>query len=74
VTLDQQFLDEIERKLTQHSPSLATEFRRAAGELMPVLSEGDFRTWADEGVELAGHSLRSWEAAVDYFRVSPDVM
>ena len=27
--------------------------------------------WAEEGVELASHSLRSWEAAVDYFRVSP---
>ena len=38
---------------------------------MASLSEHDFRTWAEEGVELAAHSLRSWEAAVDYFRVSP---
>jgi len=74
VALDQQFLDEVERKLTQHSPSLAAEFRHASEELMPLLGEADFRTWADEGVELAGHSLRSWEAAVDYYRVSPDVL
>jgi hypothetical protein len=41
---------------------------------MPVLAETDFRTWAEEGVELAGHSLRSWEAAIDYFRVSGTVL
>ena len=41
---------------------------------MPVLSEQDYRTWAEEGVELAGHSLRSWEAAAEYYRVSAEVM
>jgi len=74
VAIDQAFLDEIERKLEAHSPSLALEYRAAAGELQPVLAEGDFRTWCEEGVELASHSLRSWEAAVDYFRVSPEVL
>jgi hypothetical protein len=74
VPIDQQFLDEIERKLAHHSPSLAQEYQRASADLMPVLPEADFRVWAEEGVELAGHSLRSWEAAVDYFRVSGDVM
>ncbi len=72
--VDQAFLDEIERKLEVHSASLAQEYRDAAVALRPVLSEEDFRTWADEGVDLASHSLRSWEAAVDYFRVSPEVL
>ncbi|HZP57849.1 MAG TPA: VWA domain-containing protein [Dehalococcoidia bacterium] len=72
--IDQDYLDEVERKLGAYSPQLAAEYVRAAGELQPVLSEHDFRAWADEGVELAGHSLRSWEAAVDYFRVSGDVL
>jgi hypothetical protein len=72
--IDQQFLDDVERKLEAHAPSLAAEYRRAADEVMPVLSEHDFRTWAEEGVELAGHSLRSWEAAAEYFRVSAEVM
>ncbi|HEY8173471.1 MAG TPA: hypothetical protein VIH21_10340, partial [Dehalococcoidia bacterium] len=74
MAIDQQFLDEIERKLEAHSPSLAAEYRQAVEELRPVLSEADFRLWAEEGVELATHSLRSWEAAVDYFRVSGDVL
>ena len=72
--IDQQFLDDIERKLATHAPSLAAEYRRAADDVMPVLSEQDFRTWAEEGVELAGHSLRSWEAAAEYYRVSAEVM
>ena len=74
VAIDQQFLDEIERKLEAHAPSLAAEYRSAAAELRPVLDEAGFRAWAEEGVELAGHSLRSWEAAVEYFRVSGEVM
>src|SRR4051812_18544544 len=72
--VDQGFLDEVERKLAAHAPSLAAEYLRVSEELRPVLSEADFRIWIDEGVELAGHSLRSWEAAVEYFRVSGDVM
>ena len=60
---DQQFLDEIERKLATHAPSLAAEYRAAVAQVQPVLSDADFRMWAEEGVELAGHSLRSWEAA-----------
>ncbi len=72
--IDQHFLDEVERKLVAHSPTLAPEYRAAADALLPALSEHDFRSWADEGVELAGHSLRSWEAAVEYFRVSPEVL
>ncbi|HYM15034.1 MAG TPA: hypothetical protein VEZ14_05705, partial [Dehalococcoidia bacterium] len=74
MTIDQQFLDTIERKLEAHSPTLAAEYRGAAAVLLPVLSESDFRTWSEEGAELAAHSLRSWEAAVDYFRVSPEVL
>jgi hypothetical protein len=74
MTIDKQFLEEIERKLGAHSPALAVEYLRAADELRPVLAESDFRTWAEEGAELASHSLRSWEAAIDYFRVSGAVL
>ncbi len=72
--IDQQFLDEIKRKLAVHAPSLAAEYLAAMLEVQPVLSEADFRTWAEEGVGLASYSLRSWGAAVDYFRVSSEVM
>jgi nitric oxide reductase NorD protein len=72
--VDQQFLDDVERKLAAHSPQLAEQYHRVAAELLPALPEADFRTWSEEGVELAGHSLRSWEAAMDYFQVSGEVL
>jgi hypothetical protein len=68
------FAAEAERKLGNHSATAVEEFRAALGELRPRLSEGDLRLWAEEGVALAEHSLRSWEAAVEYFRVSPQVV
>jgi nitric oxide reductase NorD protein len=30
--------------------------------------------WAEDGLELAGHSWRSWEAASEYFRATPQVL
>ncbi len=74
MAIDQQFLEDVERRLSGHSAQLVSEYRDAVDQLRPLLPEPDFRAWAEEGVELASHSLRSWEAAVDYFRVSPEVM
>ncbi|MEX2245454.1 MAG: VWA domain-containing protein [Dehalococcoidia bacterium] len=72
--VDRQFLDDVERKLAAHSPQLAAEYLRVRDDIQPILSEADFRLWAEEGVDLASHSLRSWEAAIDYFHVSGEVM
>src|SRR6185436_5974935 len=30
--------------------------------------------WVEEGLALAGHSLRSWEACGDYFHAGPEVI
>ena len=70
----QAFIFEAERKLGAHSASAAEEFRASLAELRPRLSDADLRAWAEEGLSLAEHSLRSWEAAVEYFRVSPAVL
>jgi len=70
----ERFLAETERKLASHSMSLPEEFRRSVELLRPRLQEDDLRSWAEEGVALASHSLRSWEAAVEYFKVSPEVL
>ncbi len=63
-----------ERQLATFAPSLPEDFRRAARELASTLSPEEFRAWVEEGIALAGHSLRSWEAAVEYFRASPQVL
>ncbi|HEX5478856.1 MAG TPA: hypothetical protein VFY79_03970, partial [Dehalococcoidia bacterium] len=72
--IEDSYLGEVEGKLAAYSPQLAGEYRAVAERLRGTLSDGDFRTWTDEGVALASHSLRSWEAAVEYFRVSPEVL
>ncbi|MBF6600508.1 MAG: VWA domain-containing protein [Dehalococcoidia bacterium] len=72
--IDDAYLTEVEARLATHSPQLAAEFRRVAGELRGALAEADFRAWTDECVALAAHSLRSWEAAIDYVGVSGEVM
>ena len=63
-----------EKHLTPFSTSLVAEFRRSADALGEALSDEELRGWAEEGMELARQSWRSWEAAGEYYRVSPQVM
>ncbi len=51
--------------------SLPDEFAAAARALEPQLPPEELDRWAAAGVALAHHSLRSWEAAAEYFRASP---
>ncbi|MEZ4502122.1 MAG: hypothetical protein R3C39_05820 [Dehalococcoidia bacterium] len=51
--------------------SLPDEFAAATKALEGTLSEEQLERWAAAGVALAHHSLRSWEAAAEYFRASP---
>ncbi len=67
-------LAETERRLGRQAASLPDEFRQAVEGVRTLLPEDELELWADEGVALASHSLRSWEAAAEYFRVSPDVL
>src|SRR4051812_32365817 len=39
--------------------------------LSPRLSQSQLQIWAETGIELTGLSLRSWEAAAEYFRAAP---
>ena len=54
--------------------SLPDDFSEAALALQGHLSEEELERWAETGVALANHSLRSWEAATEYFRASPQLV
>ena len=54
--------------------SLPDDFARGATEASEHLDDAQLETWAAEGVALANHSLRSWEAAAEYFRASPAML
>ena len=63
-----------EKQLTPFSTSLVAEFRRAADETAELMSDDELRAWAEEGLYLARQSWRSWEAAGEYYRVTPQVL
>jgi hypothetical protein len=67
-------LAETEQRLRRYASTLPAEFRGAAQEVGPLLSQDELRLWAEEGLALASHSIRSWEAASEFFRASPEVL
>ncbi|HTE84435.1 MAG TPA: hypothetical protein VK821_06865 [Dehalococcoidia bacterium] len=54
--------------------SLPREFRRGLESASDTLGDEQLRRWAQIGVSFASQSLRSWEAAAEYFRVTPEVL
>ena len=62
---DQQFLDEIERKLATHAPSLAAEYRAAVAQVQPVLSDANLRVRVTDIATVSGRSFSLDWVAVD---------
>ena len=54
--------------------SLPDDFSAAATAIEAQLSAEQLERWAMTGIQLANHSLRSWEAAAEYFRASPTLL
>ena len=67
-------LNQARESLRAFPPALLQEFETAHEGLSDVLSSQEMEAWATEGVAIARHSLRSWEAASDYFRASPSML
>ena len=70
----QKIYDHYEKELTPFSTSLVAEFRRSADAIGDLLTDEELARWAEEGLELARQSWRSWEAAGEYYRVTPLVL
>ncbi|MDP3062940.1 MAG: hypothetical protein Q8O40_06995, partial [Chloroflexota bacterium] len=66
-------ISRFEKELAPFSASLAAEFRRSAEAACDFLGPEEVSLWAEDGLELARRSWRSWEAASEYFRASPQV-
>ena len=61
-------------ELQGYGASLPDDFIAAATALESRLPVADLEAWARAGIDLAGSSLRAWEAAAEYFRASPAVV
>ena len=65
---------EIELELQRFPLSLIEEYHRAEAPMRESLSEQQRVAWGREGVSIARQTVRSWEAAQEFFRVSPETI
>lgn len=63
-----------EEELQRFPASVVTEFKKAQESAHKHLSDDEFEAWAHEGIAIAQHSFRSWEAASDYFKATPEIV
>ena len=69
-----QLVEEARESLRQFPPALSQDFEAALESVQDVLEPNELATWLDDGLGIAKHSLRSWEAAAEYFRASGPVL
>src|SRR6478672_3586034 len=73
MALSEEYVSSIEQRLAGFSPILHQAFTDSLAKTKDVPDE-DLERWIDKGISLAGHSLRSWEAAAEFFRAGPLVL
>ncbi|MBI2304289.1 MAG: VWA domain-containing protein [Chloroflexi bacterium] len=61
-------------ELKQFPSVVYSEFERTLPIVQALLAGEDMEAWLHEGISVANHSLRSWEAATEYFRASPQML
>jgi hypothetical protein len=72
--LDEAYLQDAEARIQSISPVIIEAFQESVARLPEGLADDHLRLWVESGIELAGHSLRSWEAAGEYFRAGPALL
>ncbi|NQU97517.1 MAG: hypothetical protein HQ548_07730, partial [Chloroflexi bacterium] len=64
---------DIEARLSGYPPVVLAAFNSAREVLSERVDGETLDAWAGCGAEIAGVSVRSWEAAAEYFQASPAV-
>ncbi len=66
--------EDAREQLRQFPPALSQDFEAALAAVSEVLEPDELGSWLNDGLDIARHSLRSWEAAAEYFRASGPVL
>ncbi len=66
-------LKQVEAGLEKFPAPVLERYRRASGQLAGKLAEETMVEWAAEGLEIARRTVRSWEAAAEFYDASPAV-
>jgi nitric oxide reductase NorD protein len=64
---------EIEAELVKLPPVVSEAYRAACEVMESSFSDEELSLWAREGVSIGTQTVRSWESAVEYYRVGPQV-
>ena len=67
-------LDEIRVELGKYPASVVDEFDKARAQMPPNLTDAQLREWANSGLSIAQETVRSWEAAAEFYKVSAKVL
>ena len=66
-------LTEIEQELAKLPPAVLEAYREALQLVESVFGDEELTLWAKEGLAIGTQTVRSWESAVEYYRVGPQV-
>ena len=66
-------LADIETELAKLPPAVLEAYREAAEPIRSAFGEEELTLWAKEGLAVGTQTVRSWEFAVEYYRVGPQV-
>ena len=66
-------IKDIESELSKFPSSVLDEFKTAMNSMSSMIEEPYFSSWARQGVQIAQKTVRSWEAAAEYYKSSIDV-
>ena len=64
---------EIELELAKLPPAVLEAYQEAAPPVIAAFGPDEVNLWAKEGISIGAQTIRSWEAAIEYYRVSPQV-
>lgn len=74
MTLSSDLISRFAPELRGFGASLPDDFSAALNTLESRLGPDELERWAQDGIALANASLRSWEAAAEYFRATPQLI
>ena len=64
---------EIERDLAKLPVSVMDEFQLDREKIGSAFDEEEVALWAKEGIAIGNQTVRSWEAALEYYKAGPEV-
>ena len=64
---------DIEQELGKLPPAVLEAYQGSVAAVSHAFGPDEVSLWAKEGVSIGSQTIRSWEAAIEYYKVSPEV-